>query len=74
MFEEDGETLRIMRLFRLRDTLMYQIQYGLQEANRTGDMDLVRELELKVGEAHLVSNEIAELLKKGEVNGTTADN
>jgi hypothetical protein len=63
MFESDGETLRLMRLMRLRDSILAEIQYGLKEVNRTAEMDLVRELELKVEECGLISREINELLK-----------
>jgi ribosome maturation factor RimP len=62
MFEEDGTILRLTRLLRLRDTLIETIQYGLKEADRTADLDLVRELELKVEECGLVSREIAEIM------------
>ena len=62
MFEEDGVILRLTRLLRLRDTLIESIQYGLKEADRTSDLDLVRELELKVEECGLVSREIAEIM------------
>ena len=62
MFEEDGTILRLTRLLRLRDTLIATIQYGLKEADRTADLDLVRELELKVEECGLVSREIAEIM------------
>jgi hypothetical protein len=62
MFEEDGTILRLTRLLRLRDTLIESIQYGLKEADRTSDLDLVRELELKVEECGLVSREIAEIM------------
>jgi hypothetical protein len=66
MFEEDGTILRLTRLLRLRDTLIETIQYGLKEADRTADLDLVRELELKVEEARFVSAEINQLLNQGE--------
>jgi hypothetical protein len=72
MFEEDGETLRLMRLQRLRDNLIAEILYGLGEADRgEEDLNLIRELELKVEEAKMVSHEISQLIKKGEIHGTT---
>jgi hypothetical protein len=72
MFEEDGETLRLMRLQRLRDKLIAEILYGLGEADRgEEDLLLIRELELKVEEAKMVSREISQLIKKGEIHGTT---
>ena len=71
MFEEDGETLRLIRLQRLRDKLVNEILFGLREAERNADLDLVRELELKVEEAKMVSHEIGQLIKKGEIHGTT---
>ena len=71
MFEEDGETLRLMRLQRLRDKLIAEILYGLGEADRgEEDLNLIRELELKVEEAKMVSHEISQLIKKGEIHGT----
>jgi hypothetical protein len=70
MFESDGETLRLIRLQRLRDDLIEQILFGIREAERRADLDLCRELELKVEEAKLVSAEINYLLEKGENNGT----
>lgn len=66
MYEEDGETLRLIRLQRLRDRLIHEILFGIREAERTEDFDLVRELELKVEEAKFVSAEISHLLNKGE--------
>jgi hypothetical protein len=63
MFEEDDSTLRLMRLMRLRDSILNQILFGLREADRTSDLDLVRELELKVEECGLVSREINDLLE-----------
>jgi hypothetical protein len=63
MFEEDGSTLRLVRLMRLRDSILNEILYGLREADRTSDLDLVRELELKVEECGLLSREINELLE-----------
>ena len=71
MFEQDGETLRLIRLQRLRDKLVNEILFGLREAERNPDLDLVRELELKVEEAKMVSHEISQLIKKGEIHGTT---
>lgn len=71
MFEQDGETLRLIRLQRLRDKLVNEILFGLREAERNPDLDLVRELELKVEEAKMVSHEIGQLIKKGEIHGTT---
>ena len=71
MCEEDGETLRLIRLQRLRDKLVNEILFGLREAERNADLDLVRELELKVEEAKMVSHEIGQLIKKGEIHGTT---
>jgi ribosome maturation factor RimP len=64
MFEDDGTILRLTRLLRLRDTIIETIQYGLKEADRTADLDLVRELELKVEECALVSREIAEIMNE----------
>ena len=64
MFEQDGETLRLIRLQRLRDKLVNEILFGLREAERNPDLDLVRELELKVEEAKMVSHEIGQLIKK----------
>jgi hypothetical protein len=64
MFEDDSSIQRLMRLLRLRDTIIEQIQYGLKEADRTADLDLVRELELKVEECGLVSREIAEIMNE----------
>jgi hypothetical protein len=66
MFEEGGETLQLIRLQRLRDKLVNDILFGLREAERTEDLDLVRELELKVEEARFVSAEINQLLNQGE--------
>lgn len=66
MFEEDGETLRLVRLMRLRDSILNEILFGLREADRTSDLDLVRELELKVEECGLVSREINELLENNK--------
>jgi hypothetical protein len=66
MFEEGGETLQLIRLQRLRDKLVNDILFGLREAERTEDLDLVRELELKVEEARFVSAEINQLLDQGE--------
>ena len=73
MFDEDGETLKLMRLHRLRDNLINDILFGLREAERTEDLDLVRELELKVEEARFVSAEITQLLNQGEINGTATN-
>jgi hypothetical protein len=73
MFEEDGETLRLIRLQRLRDNLVNDVLFGLREAERTADLDLVRELELKVEEAKFVSAEISHLLNQGERNGTATN-
>jgi len=71
MFEGDCETLKLIRLQRLRDTILHQIQYGLKEVNRgEDDENLIRELELKVEEAKMVSQEISQLIKQGEINGT----
>ena len=66
MFEEDGETLRLVRLMRLRDSILNEILFGLREADRTSDLNLVRELELKVEECGLVSREINELLENNK--------
>jgi hypothetical protein len=66
MFEEDGSTLRLVRLMRLRDSILHQILYGLREADKTSDLDLVRELELKVEECALISREITELLESNK--------
>lgn len=66
MFEEEGSTLRLMRLMRLRDTLLETILYGLREAERTSDLDLVRELELKTEECGLVTREITEILNNSD--------
>jgi len=66
MFDEDGETLKLMRLHRLRDKLINDILFGLRKAELTEDLDLVRELELKVEEARFVSAEINQLLNRGE--------
>jgi len=63
MFEEDGSTLRLIRLMRLRDKILNEILFGLREADRGADFDLVRELELKVEECGLVSREISQLLE-----------
>ena len=63
MFEEDGSTLRLVRLMRLRDKILHEILFGLREADRTSDIDLVRELELKVEECAMVTREITELLE-----------
>lgn len=72
MFEQDGETLRLMRLQRLRDSLIAEILHGLGEADKgEEDLILIRELELKVEEAKMVSHEISQLLKQGETHGTT---
>jgi len=65
MFEDDGETLRLMKLMRLRDKIIYEIQYGLKDADRNSDLDLIRELELKVEECAMISREINELLESG---------
>lgn len=73
MFEEGGETLQLIRLQRLRDNLVSEILFGLREAERTEDLDLVRELELKVEEARFVSTEISQLLNKGEIHGTATN-
>ena len=73
MFDEDGETLKLMRLHRLRDNLINDILFGLREAERNEDLDLVRELELKVEEARFVSAEINQLLNQGEINGTATN-
>jgi hypothetical protein len=71
MFEGDCETLKLIRLQRLRDKILHQIQYGLKEADRgEDDENLIRELELKVEEAKMVSHEISQLIKQGEINGT----
>lgn len=72
-FQDEGETLRLMRLQRLRDRLIQEILFGLRTAEDTHDLDLVRELELKVEEAKFVSSEISELLNKGERNGTATN-
>jgi hypothetical protein len=66
MFEEDGSTLRLIRLMRLRDKILNEILFGLREADRTADLDLVRELELKVEECGLVSREINELMENNK--------
>ena len=71
MFEEDGETLRLMRLMRLRDSILHQILYGLREAEKMSDLELVRELELKVEECALISREITELLDGNKPPRTT---
>lgn len=71
MFEEEGVILQLIRLQRLRDNLVNEILYGLREAERTENLDLIRELELKVEEAKMVSHEISQLMNKGEIHGTT---
>jgi hypothetical protein len=63
MFEGDSSTLRLIRLMRLRDQILHEILFGLREADRTSDIDLVRELELKVEECSMVTREITELLE-----------
>lgn len=66
MYEEESSTLRLMKLLRLRDTLLETILYGLREAERTADLDLVRELELKTEECGLISREITEILNNSD--------
>jgi hypothetical protein len=66
MFEEDGSTMRLIRLMRLRDKILNQILFGLREADKTSDLDLVRELELKVEECALISREINELMENNK--------
>jgi hypothetical protein len=73
MFEADGETLRLVRLMRLRDSLLDQILYGLRHAQDSQDLDLIRELELKTEEAKMVSHEISQLMKNGETHGTATN-
>jgi hypothetical protein len=63
MFEGDSSTLRLIRLMRLRDQILHEILFGLREADSTSDIDLVRELELKVEECSMVTREITELLE-----------
>jgi hypothetical protein len=46
----------------LRDQLLNKILFGLREADRTADLNLVEELEMVVSEAQFVSREIHEIL------------
>jgi hypothetical protein len=42
---------------------MNKILYGIREADRTADLNLVEELEMLTGEAQLVSREIHDILE-----------
>ena len=66
MIESKFDIIQLQKLMILRDKLVNKILYGLREAEKTGDMNLVEELELLVSEASMVNQEINEILKKKE--------
>ena len=58
----EPEVPKLIRLMILRDQLLNKILFGLREADRTADLNLVEELEMVVSEAQFVSREIHEIL------------
>ncbi len=47
----------------LRDGLLYEITHGLRNLDENASFELIRELELKVAEIALLSQEISSILE-----------
>lgn len=58
-----GEIHTLVTLMRQRDVLLDQILFGMKNVEANPDWDLVIELEYKVAEAQLLSNEINAILE-----------
>lgn len=58
-----GEIHTLVTLMRQRDVLLDQILFGMKNVEANPDWDLVIELERKVAEAQLLSNEITAILE-----------
>jgi hypothetical protein len=58
-----GEISTLMSLMRKRDNLLDQILMGMKDVELNPEMDLVIELERKVAEAQLLSDEINVILE-----------
>jgi len=63
MLEGYGEIATLMTLMRKRDNLLDQILMGMKDVELNPEMDLVVELERKVAEAQLLSDEISVILE-----------
>jgi hypothetical protein len=62
MTENYGEIHALITLMRQRDNLLEQILFGMKDAERAPEWDLVIELERKVAEAKLLTDEITAIL------------
>lgn len=63
MSENYGEIHALVSLMRQRDALLDQILFGMKNVEANPDWDLVIELERKVAEAQLLSDEITAILE-----------
>ena len=63
MSEPYSEILTLMNLMRQRDQILKDILFGMKKAEVNPAWDLVIELERKVAEAQLLSNEINAILE-----------